>query len=169
MTVDTLTSAGPVAVIAGTRALRLPEQSRPAARPAATPRIAAVRLSSQTFPGVVAGLHQAGLGVLDINAHPVGPRPQLIVLELPDDPKDAGRLVRGSGHGPGRLFVTRDADHLPLASDVSGCDEIVLVPCSPLQIAAAALRVSRVAEHLLLEWARQVFDGSRADGVLARG
>jgi hypothetical protein len=178
MTVDTLTSAGRAGLISRTHTLRLPEQPGPApaatattahmSRRSGTAPIAAVRLSDATFPGVVAGLHQAGLDVLDINAHEVGPRPQLIVLELPDDEAAARRLVRGSGHGPGRLFVTRGPDLYSLAGQTSGCDEILQVPCNPLQIAAAALRVSRAPEHLFLEWARRVFDDIRADDVLVR-
>ncbi|MDQ1664155.1 MAG: hypothetical protein QOH75_186 [Actinomycetota bacterium] len=169
MTVQTQTSGGLTDLISGTRALRIPGQTRGSSqrRPAAEAPIAAVRLSGATWPGVVAGLHQAGLGVLDINAHQVGPRPHLIVLELPDDDEAARRLVTANGHGAGRLFVTRDPERFALTELLSSRDELALVPCHPLQIAVAALRVSGSPEHVLLEWSRRVFDGARADDVLA--
>lgn len=119
--------------------------------------IAAVRLSAAVLPGVTAGLHQAGFAVLDINAHEVGPRPDVLVLELPDEQEAARRLLATSGNGAGRLFVTQAQDTL-VATKAASHEEIVQVPCHPLQIAAAVLRAGRAPEHVLRDWATRMFD-----------
>jgi hypothetical protein len=120
--------------------------------------VAAVKMPPELFDEVATGLRNAGFAVLDIEAHEVGPRPHVMVLQVPDDEQAARRLLAAPARGTGRVFV-KPAGKGPSAADlVAGQDEVVQAPFHPLQVAAAALRVGRAPELLFSTWARRVFD-----------
>lgn len=160
----TLHAPAPVPTLRdGARLAPVPRQAGPA-RWAQTPqpsspavKVAAVRVSERLFPRVAASLRDAGFAVLDIAAHPVGPRPSVVVVELPEDDAARRRLLATKAAGAGRIFLDpRPAEASP--SVLPGGDEVVQAPFHPLQVAAAALRVSRAEQRTLADWARQAFD-----------
>ncbi|MGZ4591587.1 MAG: hypothetical protein ACXV2I_12460 [Actinomycetes bacterium] len=158
MTTTTSRIAVPPQRFARTRRFdAFPAPAELAGRRAGQP-VAAVRLSADLFAEVAIGLRNAGFTVLDIDAHEVGPRPQVVVIQVPEDEVAARRLLGASANGAGRVLVKQHAAG-PSAEDlVPGQDEVVQAPFHPLQVAAAALRVGGSSELLFSTWARRVFD-----------
>jgi hypothetical protein len=126
-------------------------------RPAEAQPVAAVRVPPGDLADLRDALAAAGFGVLDILAQDVGPAPTVLVLDLPDDADTAARLLAASATGPGRVLVTADPSRLAGVRLRAGLDEVVEAPCHPLQVTAAALRVSGTAEYQLARWSESVF------------
>ena len=133
-----------------------PRRSPWSLRPAESRPVAAVRLPGRDFGDVAEGLHEAGFAVLDILTHESGPTPLVLVLQLPADAEAVHRLLAAS-RGPGRVLLVDDRDVLKGARLRAGLDAIVESPCHPLQVAAAALRVSGAPEWRLARWSESVF------------
>jgi hypothetical protein len=132
---------------------------RPDLRLANQQPVAAVRLPESTFAEVAIALRGAGFTVIDIGAQEVGPRPQVLVLDVPDDDDAARRLLATAPPGgAGRVLVKQGAAGPTADQVVAGRDEVVDAPSHPLQVAAAALRVGRKHDHVFSTWARRVFD-----------
>lgn len=144
-----------------------PEPLYSRADPAPAP-VAALRLPGHVFRAVAPLLEDAGLDVLDITAHERGPRPQLIVLELPDDEQVGRRLLAPPPGGPGRLFLAAGEIGDWATLQWPG-DEIVRSPFHRLQVVAAALRVGRLPAEAVAGWSERAFDdvtpGRRGRGV----
>ncbi len=151
-----LDSATPLPFVPAARAgVRLPAQQGSGTgtgRP-----VAAVRLPRSIISDARQALRDAGFGVLDILTAEVGPTPSVLVLGLPDDHDAADRLLAAGRTGPGRVLLVGDRARLAGAALRPGQDEIVDLPCHPLQVAAAALRVSGAAAGELSSWAESVF------------
>jgi len=107
---------------------------------------------------VAEGLSDAGFGVLDILAQETGPAPLVLVLELPTDKEATTRLLAAGSRGPGRVLLVDDRARLDGARLRPGLDSVAEFPCHPLQVAAAALRVSGAPEWRLARWSESVFD-----------
>ena len=129
--------------------------------------VAALRLPGHVLRAVAPLLEDAGFEVLDIAARTHGPRPQLVVLELPADEEAGLRLLVPPQGGPGRLFLA--------AGELGGWavpqwpgDEIVRSPFHRLQVVAAALRVGRLPAEVVTDWSDRVFDDLTPAGHLAR-
>jgi hypothetical protein len=119
--------------------------------------VAALRLPGHVLRAVGPLLEDAGFDVLDITTHERGPRPSLVVLELPDDEEAGRRLLAPPPSGPGRLFLA--AGDVPAWATLQwAADEIVRSPFHRLQVVAAALRVGRVPTELVSSWAEHAFD-----------
>lgn len=119
--------------------------------------VAAVRLPGSGFDEACAALRSAGFGVLDILAQDVGPVPSVLVFELPDDDEALARLLAVARPAVGRVLITRDRNRLAGHTLRPGADEVVDAPVHPLQVAAAALRVSGTPEHRLARWSEAAF------------
>jgi hypothetical protein len=128
-----------------------------ALRPAESQPVAAVRLPRRSFSDVRDGLRDAGFAVLDILAQETGPAPLVLVLALPPEREPADRLLAAGAGGPARVLIVEDREQLAGARLRPGVDEVVEDPCHPLQVAAAALRVSGAPEHQLGHWSESVF------------
>jgi hypothetical protein len=102
-------------------------------------------------------LRAAGFGVLDILAQDVGPVPSVLVLELPQDEEALGRLMAVARPGVGRVLITRDRASLVAHALRAGLDEIIDAPAHPLQVTAAALRVSGTSEYRYARWSESAF------------
>ena len=126
-------------------------------QPAESRPVAAVRLPGRDFGDVAEGLHEAGFAVLDILAHETGPTPLVLVLQLPADAEAVRRLLAAS-RGTGRVLLVEDRDLVKGARLRAGLDAVVESPCHPLQVAAAALRVSGAPEWRLARWSESVFE-----------
>jgi hypothetical protein len=119
--------------------------------------VAALRLPGHVLRAVAPLLEDAGFEVLDITTHERGPRPQLVVLELPDDEATGRRLLAPPPSGPGRLFLA--AGDVPAWATLQwAADEIVRSPFHRLQVVAAALRVGRLPAEAISRWADHAFD-----------
>ena len=137
----------------------VPAQRSPwSLRPAEARPVAAVRLPGRDFSDLAEGLHEAGFAVLDILAHEKGPAPLVLVLELPDDEEAVARLLAAGARGPARVLVVKDRERLAGVRLRGNLDAVVESPCHPLQVAAAALRVSGAPEWRLARWGESVFD-----------
>jgi hypothetical protein len=137
----------------------VPAQRSPwSLRPAEARPVAAVRLPGRDFSDLAEGLHEAGFAVLDILAHETGPAPLVLVLELPSDDDTVARLLAAGSRGPARVLVVDDRARLAGARLRGNLDAVVESPCHPLQVAAAALRVSGAPEWRLARWSESVFD-----------
>jgi len=137
----------------------VPAQRSPwALRPAEARPVAAVRLPGRDFSDLAEGLQEAGFAVLDILAHEKGPAPLVLVLELPDDEDAVARLLTAGARGPARVLVVNDRERLAGTRLRGNLDAVVESPCHPLQVAAAALRVSGAPEWRLARWGESVFD-----------
>jgi hypothetical protein len=121
--------------------------------------VAAVRLPRRIFSDVRDGLREAGFAVLDILAQETGPAPLVLVLALPAEREPATRLLAAGASGPARVLIVEDREQLAGARLRPGIDEVVEDPCHPLQVAAAALRVSGAPERQLGHWSETVFAG----------
>ncbi len=131
--------------------------------------VAALRLPGDVLRVVGPLLEDAGFDVLDITAHERGPRPSLVVLELPDDENSGRRLLAPPRSGPGRLFLT--PGEVPSWATLQwAADEIVRSPFHRLQVVASALRVARVPADVVARWADRAFDDlGPTSGVIAPG
>ena len=159
MTADLSTIAAPDFVPATrTRPAEPSPRSPWSLRPAEARPFAAVRLPGRDFSDLAEGLHDAGFAVLDILAHETGPAPLVLVLELPADEEAAARLLAAGSRGPARVLVINDRERLAGVRLRAGADAVVESPCHPLQVAAAALRVSGAPEWRLARWSESVFD-----------
>ncbi|MDQ1629019.1 MAG: hypothetical protein QOI54_2763 [Actinomycetota bacterium] len=127
--------------------------------------VAALRLPAPVLRVVAPLLEDAGFAVLDITAHERGPRPHLIVLELPQDEEEGRRLLARPLRGPGRLFLA-PGDLGDWATLQWAGDEIVRSPFHRLQVVAAALRVGRRPAQVVADWSQRAFDDLRARGPL---
>jgi hypothetical protein len=127
-------------------------------RPAEARPVAAVRLPGRDFSDLAEGLHDAGFAVLDILSHEKGPAPLVLVLELPDNEEAVARLLTAGARGPARVLVVKDRERLAGVRLRGNLDAVVESPCHPLQVAAAALRVSGAPEWRLARWGESVFD-----------
>lgn len=136
--------AGSVSSVPGTTAPAVP--------------VAAVRLPGRRFDDVRAALRAGGFGVLDILAQDVGPVPNVLVLELPQDEESLARLMAVARPGVGRVLITRDRATLTRHSLRPGLDEVIDAPAHPLQVTAAALRVSGTSEYRLARWSESAFE-----------
>ena len=137
----------------------VPAQRSPwSLRPAEARPVAAVRLPGRDFSDLAEGLHEAGFAVLDILAYEKGPAPLVLVLELPDDEEAVARLLAAGARGPARVLVVKDRERLAGVRLRGNLDAVVESPCHPLQVAAAALRVSGAPEWRLARWGESVFD-----------
>jgi hypothetical protein len=137
----------------------LPAQRSPwSLRPAEARPVAAVRLPERDFSDLAEGLNEAGFSVLDILAHETGPAPLVLVLALPDDDEAVGRLLAAGSRGPARVLIVADRERLAGIRLRGNLDAVVESPCHPLQVAAAALRVSGAPEWRLARWSESVFD-----------
>lgn len=123
-----------------------------AARP-----LAALRLSGADLHAVADGLREAGFDVLDIRAHPVGPAPTVLVLELPPEEPARRRLLEASADGPSRILVGPRLDEVEAKGLRPGRDLFVQPPFHPLQVAAAALRAAEASPHELGAFAGRAF------------
>jgi hypothetical protein len=149
----------PELVPAGRARPPVPAQRSPwSLRPAEARPVAAVRLPGRDFSDLAEGLHDAGFAVLDILAHEKGPAPLVLVLELPDDEDTVARLLTAGARGPARVLVIKDRERLAGVRLRGNLDAVVESPCHPLQVAAAALRVSGAPEWRLARWSESVFD-----------
>jgi hypothetical protein len=126
--------------------------------PATAVPVAAVRLPGRRFDEVRSALRAAGFGVLDILAQDVGPVPSVLVLEVPQDEEALARLMAVARPGVGRVLITRDRGGLPPHTLRPGLDEVIDAPPHPLQVAAAALRVSGTSEYRLARWSEAAFE-----------
>ena len=139
-------------------ASQFPARSPWSLRPAESRPVAALRLAGRNFSDVAEGLAEAGFSVLDILAHDSGPAPLVLVLELPTDAEGLERVLAAGARGPGRVLIVDDRGQLEGARLRPGLDAVVESPCHPLQVAAAALRVSGAPEWRLARWGESVFD-----------
>lgn len=128
-----------------------------ALRPADGRPVAAVRLPGGGLDEIRDGLREAGFSVLDILAQDSGPAPLVLVLELPGDVEGDARILGAGANGPGRVLVSADRARLASAGLRPGLDEVVDAGCHPLQVAAAALRVSGAPEWQLARWSETAF------------
>jgi len=103
-------------------------------------------------------LRDAGFGVLDILAQDVGPVPNVLILELPHDDEALGRLLSIARPGVGRVLITSNPTRLAGHTLRPGLDEIIDAPGHPLQVTAAALRVSGTSEYRLARWSEAAFE-----------
>jgi hypothetical protein len=137
----------------------VPAQRSPwSLRPAEARPVAAVRLPGRDFSDLAEGLNDAGFSVLDILAHQTGPAPLVLVLALPAEEEAAARLLAAGSRGPARVLVVDDRERIAGVRLRSNLDAVVEAPCHPLQVAAAALRVSGAPEWRLARWSESVFD-----------
>ena len=127
-------------------------------RPAEARPVAALRLPGRDYCDMAEGLHEAGFAVLDILAHSSGPAPLVLVLQLPADEEAVARLLAASSGGPGRVLIVEDRVRLAGNRLRAGVDAVVESPCHPLQVAAAALRVSGAPDWRLARWSETVFE-----------
>lgn len=127
------------------------------ARPESPRPLAALRLSGGDLHAVAQGLSEAGFDVLDIRAHPVGPAPTVLVLELPPEESARRRLLEASAQGPSRILVGPRLDGDEAAGLRPGRDLLVQPPFHPLQVAAAALRAADASAHELAAFAGRAF------------
>lgn len=130
----------------------------PAGTPALGVPVAAVRLPGRRFDEVRAALRAGGFGVLDILAQDVGPVPNVLVLELPQEEEALARLMAVARPGVGRVLITRDRGSLAAHPLRPGLDEVIDAPPHPLQVTAAALRVSGTSEYRLARWSESAFE-----------
>ena len=137
---------------------REPSRGAPAGTPSAPEPVAAVRLPGRRFDDVRAALRDAGFAVLDIFTQDVGPVPNVLVLELPQDDEALTRLLAVARPGVGRVLITRERQQLAAQTLRPGCDEVLDAPAHPLQVAAAALRVSGTSEYRLALWSESAFE-----------
>ena len=159
MTLAPSSVVAPDFVPAGRAGPAVPAQRSPwSLRPAEARPVAAVRLPGRDFSDLAEGLHEAGFAVLDILAHEKGPAPLVLVLELPDDEDAVARLLAAGGRGPARVLMVKDRERLAGVRLRGNLDAVVESPCHPLQVAAAALRVSGAPEWRLARWGESVFD-----------
>jgi hypothetical protein len=155
VTVTAIHPTIPSARRAPARRPELVREARPLAdRPAP---VAALRLPGHVFRAVAPLLEATGFDVLDITAHERGPRPQLVVLELPEDEQTGRALLAPPQNGPGRLFLS-PGELGPWATIQWAGDEIVRSPFHRLQVVAAALRVGRAPAETVAEWSDLAFD-----------
>lgn len=133
------------------------QQSPWGLRPADGRPVAAVRLPGGGLDEIREGLREAGFSVLDILSQDSGPAPLVLVLELPSDAEGEARLLGAGATGPGRVLVSADRARLAGAGLRPGLDEVVDPGCHPLQVAAAALRVSGAPEWQLARWSEASF------------
>ena len=137
----------------------VPAQRSPwSLRPAEARPVAAVRLPGRDFSDLAEGLNDAGFSVLDILAHETGPAPLVLVLELPQDEDAVARLLAAGSRGPARVLVVDDRARIAGVRLRGNLDAVVESPCHPLQVAAAALRVSGAPKWRLARWSESVFD-----------
>lgn len=129
------------------------EPEAEAARP-----LAALRLSGADLRAVADGLRSAGFDVLDIRAHPVGPVPTVLVLELPPEESVRRRLLEVSADGPGRILVGPRLDEVEVKGLRPGLDLLVQPPFHPLQVAAAALRTAAASPRDVGAFAGRAFE-----------
>ena len=127
-------------------------------RPAEARPVAAVRLPGRDFSDLAEGLNDAGFSVLDILAHQTGPAPLVLVLALPPEEEAAARLLAAGSRGPARVLVVDDRERIAGVRLRANLDAVVESPCHPLQVAAAALRVSGAPEWRLARWSESLFD-----------
>jgi len=120
--------------------------------------VAALRLPGRRFDEVRVALREAGFGVLDILAQDVGPVPSVLILELPQDDDAVARLLSIARPGVGRVLITGDPARLAGHGLRPGLDEILDAPGHPLQVTAAALRVSGTSEYRLARWSESAFE-----------
>jgi hypothetical protein len=80
------------------------------------------------------------------------------VLELPADEEAAARLLAAGSRGPARVLIINDRERLAGIRLRARTDTVVESPCHPLQVAAAALRVSGAPEWRLARWGESLFD-----------
>ena len=137
----------------------VPTQRSPwSLRPAEARPVAAVRLPGRDFSDLAEGLNDAGFSVLDILAQQKGPAPLVLVLELPPDEDAVARLLAAGSRGPARVLVVDDRERLAGVRLRGNLDAVVESPCHPLQVAAAALRVSGAPDWRLARWSESIFD-----------
>lgn len=133
-------------------------RARPVEPRTEAPRpLAALRLSGADLHAVADGLRDAGFDVLDIRAHPVGPAPTVLVLELPPEESVRRRLLEASADGPGRILVGPRLDEVEAKGLRPGLDLFVQPPFHPLQVAAAALRTAAASPHDVGAFAGRAF------------
>lgn len=135
-----------------------PHRSPWSLRPAEARPVAAVRLPGRDFGDVAEGLHEAGFAVLDILTHETGPTPLVLVLALPADADALRRFLAAGARGPARVLIVDDREVVQGARLRPGLDAVVESPCHPLNVAAAALRVSGAPEWRLARWSESVFE-----------
>jgi hypothetical protein len=153
------TVAAPDVVPAARTAPPVPTQRSPwSLRPAEARPVAAVRLPGRDFSDLAEGLNDAGFSVLDILAHQTGPAPLVLVLALPAEEDAAARLLAAGSRGPARVLVVDDREQVAGVRLRAHVDAVVESPFHPLQVAAAALRVSGAPEWRLARWSESVFD-----------
>jgi hypothetical protein len=149
----TVTAIHPV-IPTARRAPAPPDQTTYAG--AASP-VAALRLPGHVLRAVAPLLEDAGFEVLDITTRTHGPRPRLVVLELPTEEEAGRRVLAPPQGGPGRLFLAPDELGAWAVPQWPG-DEIVRSPFHRLQVVAAALRVGRLPAEVVADWSGRVFD-----------
>lgn len=159
MTLAPSSSAAPNVVPTSRATAHVPAQRSPwSLRSAEARPVAAVRLPGRDFSDLAEGLNEAGFSVLDILAHETGPAPLVLVLELPPDEEAVARLLAAGSRGPARVLVVDDRERIAGVRLRGNLDAVVESPCHPLQVAAAALRVSGAPEWRLARWSESVFD-----------